>query len=79
MDDQNWRLQAKLDAEDRRSKLDRVLGRVRGPDIVKEVGEAVHTMLPSHTTATCSSPTRGAKRHYRPRAERSKPRFATTA
>ena len=41
MDDQNWRLKATLDAEDRHSKLDRVLGRVRGPDIAKEVGEAV--------------------------------------
>jgi hypothetical protein len=41
MDDQNWRLKATLDAEDRHSKLDRVLGRVRGPDIAKQVGEAV--------------------------------------
>jgi hypothetical protein len=58
MDDQNWRLRAKLGAEDRRSelgaedrrsKLDRILGRVRGPDIVKEVGEAVpHDVAVTH-------------------------------
>jgi hypothetical protein len=49
MDDQNWRLKATLDAEDRHSKLDRVLGRVRGPDIVTEVGEAVpHDVAVTH-------------------------------
>jgi hypothetical protein len=49
MDDQNWRLKAKLDVEDRRSKLDRVVGRVRGPDIVEEVGEAVpHDVAITH-------------------------------
>jgi hypothetical protein len=58
MDDQNWRLKAefdaqdgrsKLNADDRRSKLDRILGRVRGPDIFEEVGEAVpHDVAVTH-------------------------------
>jgi hypothetical protein len=57
-DNQNWRLKAKLDAEDgrgkldaddRRSWLDRILGRVRGPDIVREVGEVVpHDVAVTH-------------------------------
>jgi hypothetical protein len=49
MDDQDWRLKARLDAEDRRSKLDRILERVRGPAIVKEVGEVVpHDVAVTH-------------------------------
>jgi hypothetical protein len=58
MDDQNWRLKAKfdagdahsmLDAEDRRSKLDRILGRVREPELVREVGKAVpHDVAITH-------------------------------
>jgi hypothetical protein len=49
MDDQNWRLKARLDVEDRRTRLDGILGRVRGPDIVKEVGKAVpHDAVITH-------------------------------
>jgi hypothetical protein len=49
MDDQNWRLKAKLDVEDRRTRLDSILGRVRGPDIVKEVGKTVpHDVAITH-------------------------------
>jgi hypothetical protein len=49
MDDQNWRLKAKLDVEDRHTRLDSILGRVRGPDIVKEVGKAVpHDVAITH-------------------------------
>lgn len=49
MDDQSWRLKAKLDVEDTRSKLDHILGRVRGPDIVKEVGKTVpHDVAITH-------------------------------
>lgn len=40
-EDQDWRLQAELDVEDSRSALDRLLGRVRGPDVVGEVEQAV--------------------------------------
>jgi hypothetical protein len=48
-DNQNWRLKAELDAEDRRGVLDHVLGRVRGPDVVKEVGEAIpHDVAITH-------------------------------
>ena len=32
-EDQDWRLKAELDAEDRRSTLDHLLGRVRGPNV----------------------------------------------
>ena len=40
-EDQDWRLKAELEAEDKRSALDRLLGRVRGPDVSEEVGRAV--------------------------------------
>ena len=36
-EDQDWRLTAELDAADRRGALDRLLGRVRGPDVVEEI------------------------------------------
>ena len=36
-DDENGRLTAELDADDRRGSLDRVLGRLRGPDVVEEI------------------------------------------
>jgi hypothetical protein len=39
--EQDWRLKAELDAVDTRGALDRLLGRVHGPDVAKEVGEAV--------------------------------------
>jgi len=48
-EDQDWRLKAELDIEDRRSALDHLIGRVRGPDVVKEVGEAVpHDVMITH-------------------------------
>jgi hypothetical protein len=48
-DEQDWRLQAELDAPDTRGALDRLLGRVRGPDIVREVGAAVpHDVAITH-------------------------------
>jgi hypothetical protein len=48
-EDQDWRLKAELDAEDRRITLDHLLGRVRGPDVVEEVGEAVpHDVAITH-------------------------------
>jgi hypothetical protein len=47
--EQDWRLKAELDAVDTRSALDRVLGRVHGPDVVKEVGAAVgHDVVITH-------------------------------
>jgi hypothetical protein len=47
--EQDWRLKAELDAVDRRSALDHVLGRVHGPDVVKEVGAAVgHDVVITH-------------------------------
>jgi hypothetical protein len=49
LEDQNWRLKAELDIQDRRSALDHLIGRVREPDVVKEVGEAVpHEVLITH-------------------------------
>jgi hypothetical protein len=48
-EDQDWRLKAELEIEDRRSALDRVVGRVREPDVIKEVGEAVpHDVMITH-------------------------------
>jgi hypothetical protein len=48
-EDQDWRLKAVLDAEDRSSTLDHLLGRVRGPDVVEEVGEEVpHDVAITH-------------------------------
>src|SRR5207248_3222318 len=46
---QDWRLRAELDAEERRTALDHLLERVRGPDVVEEVGEAVpHDVAITH-------------------------------
>jgi hypothetical protein len=46
---QDWRLKAELDAEDRGSTLDHLLGQVRGHDVVEEVGEAVpHDVAITH-------------------------------
>jgi hypothetical protein len=47
--DQDWRLKAELDAQDRRSTLDHLLGHVRGPSIAGEVGESVpHDVAITH-------------------------------
>ena len=47
--EQDWRLRAELDVVDKRSALDHVLGRVHGPDVVKEVGAAVgHDVVITH-------------------------------
>jgi len=47
--EQDWRLRAELDAADTRGALDRALGRLRGPDVVKEVGAAVgHDVVITH-------------------------------
>jgi hypothetical protein len=47
--DQDWRLKVELDAEDRGSVLDHLLGRVRSPDVVDDVGEAVsHDVAITH-------------------------------
>ncbi len=49
--EQDWRLKAELDVDvaDKRSALDHVLGRVHGPDVVKEVGAAVgHDVVITH-------------------------------
>ena len=37
-EDQDWRLKAELEIENRRSALDRLIGRVREPDVIREVG-----------------------------------------
>jgi hypothetical protein len=51
-DDQNWRLRADLDQlepDERRSELDRLLGRVREPEVVREAGAAVgHDVAITH-------------------------------
>jgi hypothetical protein len=48
-EDQDWRLKAELDVADQRSVLDHLLGRVRGPDVVHEVGGAVpHDVAITH-------------------------------
>ena len=48
-EDQDWRLKAELDAVDTRGTLDRLLGRLRGPDVVQEVGAAVgHDVMITH-------------------------------
>ena len=48
-EDQNWRLKAELEIEDRRGALDHLIGRVREPDVIKEVGEAVpHDVMITH-------------------------------
>jgi len=48
-EDQDWRLKAELDAAYERSGLDRLVGRVRGPDLAGEVGAAVpHDVVVTH-------------------------------
>jgi hypothetical protein len=48
-EDQGWRLKAELDAVDTRGTLDHLLGRLRGPDVVREVGAAVpHDVVVTH-------------------------------
>jgi hypothetical protein len=48
-DDQDWRLKAELDRVATRGALDRLLGRFRGPDVVREVGVAVpHDVVITH-------------------------------
>ena len=48
-EDQDWRLKAELDAADTRGTLDHLLGRLRGPDVVQEVGAAVgHDVVITH-------------------------------
>ncbi len=48
-EDQGWRLKAELDAVDTRGTLDHLLGRLRGPDVVREVGAAVpHDVVITH-------------------------------
>jgi hypothetical protein len=48
-EDQDWRLKAELDAVNTRSALDHILGRVRGPDVVGDVGAAVpHDVVITH-------------------------------
>jgi hypothetical protein len=48
-EDQDWRLKVELDAEDRRSALEHLLGRVRSPDVIADVGEAVpHDVAITH-------------------------------
>jgi hypothetical protein len=47
--DQDWRLKGELDVVDARGALDRLLGRVRGPDVAGEVGAAVgHDVVVTH-------------------------------
>jgi hypothetical protein len=47
--EQDWRLKAELDVPDTRSALDHLLGRVHGPDVVKEAGAAVgHDVVITH-------------------------------
>lgn len=40
-DEQDWRLQAELDVQDTRGALQRLVGGLRGPDVVKEIEDAV--------------------------------------
>jgi hypothetical protein len=48
-EDQDWRLTAELDAGDKRGTLDRLLGRVRGGDVVEEIeGELPHDVVITH-------------------------------
>lgn len=48
-EDQDWRLEIKLDVGDARGALDHVIGRVRGPDIAGEVRAAVsHDVVITH-------------------------------
>jgi hypothetical protein len=48
-DDEDWRLKAELDVADRRGPLDRLVGRVRDPEVVREIGDAVpHDVAITH-------------------------------
>jgi hypothetical protein len=48
-EDQDWRLTAELDAEDRRGALERLLSRVRAPDVVEEIeAELPHDVVVTH-------------------------------
>jgi hypothetical protein len=48
-EDQDWRLQAELDGEDTCGALDRLLGRVRSPDVAQDVGATVgHDVVITH-------------------------------
>jgi hypothetical protein len=48
-EDQDWRLTAELDAGDKRGTLDRLLGRVRGGDVVEEIEKALaHDVVITH-------------------------------
>jgi hypothetical protein len=48
-EDQDWRLTAELDASDRHGALERLIGRVRGPDIVEEIESALpHDVVVTH-------------------------------
>jgi hypothetical protein len=48
-EDQDWRLKVELDAQDRGGTLDRLLDRVRSPEVVDEVGKAVpHDVAITH-------------------------------
>lgn len=48
-EDEDWRLTAELDTADKRGALDRLLGRVRGPDVVEEIEEALpHDVVITH-------------------------------
>lgn len=40
-EDQTWRLKAELDTADVRGALERLLGRLRGPDVVRDISAAV--------------------------------------
>jgi hypothetical protein len=52
-EDQDWRLTAELDVADRGSALDRLLGRVRGPDVVEEIEKALpHDVVITHDGKT---------------------------
>lgn len=47
--DQDWRLRAELGTAYSRGALDHLLGRVRSPDVVEEVGSAVpHDVVITH-------------------------------
>jgi hypothetical protein len=48
-EDQDWRLTAELDAEDRRGALERLLARIRGRDLVDEIeAELPHDVVVTH-------------------------------
>lgn len=48
-ENEDWRLTAELDAADRRGALDRMLSRLRGPDVVEEIeAELPHDVVISH-------------------------------